>query len=330
MDCSKIKEQIESLQTEQSFFAHIFRAWVKDQSKINNPTPAQINEQVSNIRSSVKRFLEMKKEVVQLFNELDPTKEAREIMGQDYYGPDEIFNTHGIKIKLNEIPHIPFTKTDLIRAKELNQQLVLFIDKASDGQPLTMKQINDDLQLRYTKENEGKLLFDVDWYKDEPFYITQTPRVGWKLMTKEVLPNSLNKNFLEQTQELVNYLQNEVYKNQSIPQECQEAIDEFNQKKKSIEGIISSNWEEAAKQLSSLKINKDNRRTPIETLYTLPLVYDKTKLRQLEKVQDWTPRLASVGLLVSLGPFDSSGLRVSSDGSGDRISDLGVVFFRSH
>ncbi|MBI5077564.1 hypothetical protein HZB94_04255 [Candidatus Falkowbacteria bacterium] len=154
---------------------------------------------------------------------------ARELLGREnVLGPEEVERTFGVR--LEEVPEIPFSSKELERARELGQFLVLRVDKAPDGQPLTMKKMNELLEDKFKKGNKGKILCDPSdpsWYQAEEFYISDAPELHWALVSRETIPNSTNKNYLQQTQELVRYLTDKVFKDQPIPPEYQEAIDEF-------------------------------------------------------------------------------------------------------
>jgi hypothetical protein len=258
---------------------------------------------------------------------------AIEIMDVDFLGPDTVETVWGMKLEAKDIPPIPFSRADLERAKELNQQLVLRVDKAVDGLPLTMQKMNEHIQPKLTQGNQGKLLYNTDWYANEELYTTETPQASWALVSKEVIPNSTNKNYLEQTEILVSYLKNEVFKDMVIPPEYQEAIQEFESKKADlallIDDLVNDNWQEAAKQLSELAITKLTRQTPSEALYDLSTHFLTNNDRHLKSTYTWTNRRSSDGQFVRVGSADAVGARVLAYEPGYRRGYLGVSFSRS-
>ncbi|MBF8280358.1 MAG: AAA 5 protein [Candidatus Magasanikbacteria bacterium] len=265
---------------------------------------------------------------------------AAEIMGSDFLGQEAVEATFGIKLDTKEIPEIPFSEADLELAKELGQFLVLRVDKTSDHAPLTMKKMNKLLGDKFEKGKKGKVLYKVDWYPNEKFYKTDTSEVRWALTSKENIPNSTSKNYLQQTQELVRYVIDEVFKDSAArPQEYQDAIDEFeryyaqNFQGKSdseIQVLLeSSDWPKYAQKLGDLKINQLTRQSPTEVLYDL-LMYFETNSRLLEDKFTWTNRRSSGGGLVLVGRFDAGGALVSDRAPGDSDVGLGVSFSRSH
>ena len=261
---------------------------------------------------------------------------AKEVMNEEFFGFQEVKKAFGIEINPEDIPKIPFEKAELERAKELNQFLVLRVDKAPDGEPLSMQKINEILKgkvsdgskLLSSDDGKGGLKYD-SWHRDEKFSKEEAPKLAWSLVSKEVIPNSTSKNYLQQTEELVNYIKNSVFKGEEVPEEYQEAIKEFEEEKDGIEKIITSRWEEAAEKLSNLKINRLARQNPAEVLYDIAISFQNKGERILENQRSWTHGRGSRETLVGVGGFGANGVGVSGQMPGDTGSDVGVIFSRS-
>ncbi len=253
---------------------------------------------------------------------------AEHIMQKDFLGPEAIETSFGFKPETKDIPPMLFSRAELERAKELGQFLVLRIDKIPDGHPLTMKAMNE---LKEGKAKDGgNILYKLDRYKDEQFYAADTPSLGWALISKEVIPNSTGKKYLEQTEEIAKYLETRVFKDRVMPEEYQEAINEFKQVKDGIKIISGTNytWELAAQKLEQLKINQLFRQTPSEVLYDILLKKEKTGEYLLSHIYTWTSRRASDGRLVFVGNFGVDGAIVNRDTPGNYNGYLGVAFSR--
>lgn len=257
-------------------------------------------------------------------------EKAKEILGESFFGPEEVRAAFLDQVEISEVPSIPFSSGELEKAKELGQMLILRLEKAKDGSALSMKKMQELL--------DGKMKDDVkplrgDWYKEEEFYTTEGPNASWALVSKEVVPDSPSKNYLQQTQVLVDYLRNEVFKDVEMPAEYEEAINEFESEKAGISAIVSSSteseWKEAAQRLEVLKINQLTRRSPAETLYDLMVCYQQTGEKQLPDIYSWTNRRDSGGRLVYVGYFRSGGVSVNRHRPDGSPSDLGVSFSRS-
>ena len=251
-------------------------------------------------------------------------------MEADFLGPDAIEKTFGFMPEV--IPTLPFSEGDLERAKELNQFLVLRVNQTADGKPLTMKEINKMLEKQIKKEGKGKILFDTDWYKNEAFFTKDTPKLSWVLVSKAEIPDSTSKNYLQQTEQITDYLTNAVFKDMDldkVPPEYAEAMDEFEAQKAEIAGLITSNWQEAALRLSNLKINKLTRQSPVEALYDFLMYLQNNNSRLMENKYTWTYRRDSAGELVNFGYSAADGARVSRWTPDSVYGYLGVAFSRS-
>ena len=258
---------------------------------------------------------------------------AEKILGQEsFHGPSAVEQTFGIKIPESEVPPIPFTAEDLERAKELGQMLILRVDTAPDGQPLTMEKMHELLQDKFTKEGKGKVLYDTaGWKKDKDFFIKETPELRWALVSKEVIPNSTSKNYLQQTEIISDYLRNTVFKDKTLPTEYAEAIKEFYDQKADIEKAMKTDdWQKAAELLSNLQINQFTRQTPAEILYDILIHFQTTGEYLLGNNKlTWTSRRSSGGGLVGFGLSDADGVNVSDWDPVSSIDGLGAAFSRS-
>jgi hypothetical protein len=261
---------------------------------------------------------------------------AKEVMGEEFFGFQEVKKAFGIEINPEDIPGIPFSIEELEKAKKINQFLVLRVNMASDGKPLTLRKINEILKgkvsdgskLLYADDGTGKIKSD-SWYKDEDFPKTDKPKLAWALVSKEVISNSTSKNYLQQTEGLADYLKNQVFKGEEMPSEYQESIEEFEKEKGKIEKLMSSDWQKAAEKLSSLKINQLTRQNPAEVLYDIAIYFQNKGERILEKIYTWTASRGSDGELVVVGSFASVGVGVGRGRPGGSDGGLGVAFSRS-
>lgn len=247
---------------------------------------------------------------------------AKQILGKaNIMGPEEIRKAFGITLAPEEIPDIPFSCEELKNAKRLNQFLVLRISWLADKKATTIQNLHNLCQPKLTEHKNGKVLCDINWYKNEEFYTTAAPRSGWYLVDRNPTEGK-NKNFLEQTKLIVKYLAKEIFTDQ-LPPEFQTAITEFEQSVAQIEELMKVNWQAAAKRLADLSINQLCRRRPVEVVYDFLIVFLNNKERLLEKYYDWTPSLDADGDLVGVGSGGVGGLDVDSGGPGRYDSDLG-------
>jgi len=268
-------------------------------------------------------------------------QEARELLGEDLIGPEEIEKTWGVRPE--EVPDIPFSREELERAKEMGQMLVLRVDKTEDGKPMSLEAMIDIIQKRWDKEGKGKLLYTDSDYKnwkertEGTDFSQKAPRTGWALVSKELLSQSTSKNYAQQAELLVAYLKNEVFKDKEIPEEYEEAFQEWEEAKrtdKNIQALLKNpdnpkyDWQAAAKRLSELKISQLTRQSLQEGIYDLALYFDKNGKRLLPNVYTWSNSRSSGGDLVGLGGFDAKGVGGGGWAPGGRGGGLGVLLSR--
>ena len=113
-----------------------------------------------------------------------------------------------------------------------------------------------------------------------------------------------------------------------IHDECRSEYEPDPKVLEEINEIMKSDWQEAARRLSELTVNKNHRRLPPEVLYDILLSIKGNNERILEKTYDWTAALSSYGELVDLGSADRDGVDVNNDYPGLRYDYLGVVSLR--
>lgn len=269
--------------------------------------------------------------------------EAKEIMGEDFLGRREVEKALGIKIDAEKIPEIPFSKEDLERARELNQFLILRVDKTADEKRLTIENINKLLKGKLKKnqkflanEDENGNIYYSAWYKKEDFAVKDTPKNSWALVSKELIPGSEGTKYIEQTQEIISYLKNNVFKNRTLPENIQGAIDEFETKKDKLKEIIEDcgsegGMEKAANALTELKITKILRPTPVEVFYDACLLHQKNgeKLIKDSSMAALTSKTDSEDYFIYLVNPGTVGIdfdRISPRGASSRI---GTFFSRT-
>lgn len=254
---------------------------------------------------------------------LTTIEHALEIMGEEQFlGPQDIQNTFGFYPE--SIPEIPFSEQELEKAKELGQQLVLYVDRTNNKTPLTVEKM---LNILGGKTSDNREIIYSNRHIDDGNLKVQTPRVCWRLTTPEIIRNSTSKNYLEQTEEIIKYVYDKVFENQNLPEKYQEAIDEFNKKRNHI--LMEVDSRKVTHELSGLLINQMTREQSSEIIYRLILEERKNGIKNLSTKCSLSNSInADVGF-VGVGDFVSVGASVDWWLLSDRRSRLGVCFSRS-
>lgn len=257
-------------------------------------------------------------------------EQAQEIMGDSFYGTEEIKNTFRFEFPQEKVPAIPYSPEVLEKAKENGEMLVLRVESDGEGSPMTMERMNEIMQTILAEgdeEEQEKLLYDTDWYQEEDFFKNVSLKTEWRIVGKNFVPDSTSKNYIEQTKILRDYLMGLDSVSKEEQEEC---TDEFLEGlQKMLDEDWDKNWKEVAKKLSELLINKNHRRIPAEILYDWVLQFRNRKERGILKANyDWSNALSSPGELVSLGYAARYGVDVDDDFPGYRDVYLGVVSLR--
>jgi len=288
--------------------------------------------------AAAKLLIENNLDLVSTHETLDLSlADAERILGKEsVFGPKTVEKIFGNKPET--IPDIPFFKEELERAKELGQQLIFYTDemagKAGSSGPLTL----ENLRTIFTKSHDDKKVFysqgsDDFWYKDEDFFKKEKPRTGWRLTSKDLIPNSTSKNYVDQTNVLIDHLQNQVFKGMKLPKQYEDAIAQWKKKRAEIEPLAKSSddakWKRGSQMLADLAITKLTRELPVEVMYRLIVNDQANKDKPLPSTYTWTASRDSDGYLVYVGYFDSDGAYVSRNEPRNSDDHLGVSFSRS-
>ncbi len=190
------------------------------------------------------------------------------------------------------------------------------------GKPLTLKEMYRGFE---NKLGAGKLLHNAEQYQKEDFYKKQTPRIGWRFVSRDVIPGSCGKNYVEQMQLIADYGTNCFFKGRKPSKKWQDAVDEWNAQKAELEKLLQEDWQACAARLATLKLNEFRER-PVEVVYHNILQFYINGTYTLPKVWVWTNTQSSNGPFVCVGGCYSPGVRVSRGSPGDRGDYLGVRF----
>ena len=114
---------------------------------------------------------------------------AKEVMGENFYGAEQIKKAFGIEV---DEPRIPYTYSELVQAKREGFMLVLFLEK-------TAKEIEEITKDKY-KAKGWKLFYNTNWYENEKFFTEEKPTFGWKLVKNR--PDLVNLTYNEQTEKM--------------------------------------------------------------------------------------------------------------------------------
>lgn len=255
---------------------------------------------------------------------------AQDLFGKDFFGPEQLEKALGIKIPSEIVPELSCSEAELERAKELGHTLELYIDRLADGTAVTMDHLCTALQPRFIAEGKKNVLYDSLWYTNEDFFNKNTPRLRWRFTAKDILSDSIDMDYLEQTFLLEEYLKDVVFNGIEMPKKYRDAIIELErqrrtliQKTKDIKES-KSDQKELAKELAELHINQLCRQTPVEAIYLSFIYLEMNDERFLETDFTWTTGLSSDSDLVLFGLSGAGGIRLLSSEPDGLSAGMGV------
>lgn len=252
---------------------------------------------------------------------------AKAIMGKNFYGPQEISKALDFKIDSSAIPSVSFSEKELERANSLGLILILRL-------PLSINSLKDTLKGKLP--NNSKLLFDCDqkkgqlkkrtWYAEKDWFLkSDSEEAYWALTSNKFIMASTNKNYLQQTKQLVNYLKTKMFSTlDTLPLIYQKAINEWDSLQPVIEKMMESKNEKIYEpMLESLKINQLCRPSPFAIIYDMVIIYKNNKSRSFRNSNIMTNIIG-----VSVGYFDCEGIIIDEISAEDTDAEIGCTFNR--
>lgn len=119
---------------------------------------------------------------------------AKEIMGKNFIGPDELFSIKdqlGISFQnVHNIPTIPFPEDFLISLKD-SAVLILAVPFYKDNSPLTILKLRK--HFGWDPSISEPCFYNQDWYLKEPLANASPPKLNWYLLSKNLLEKSRGK-----------------------------------------------------------------------------------------------------------------------------------------
>jgi len=112
-------------------------------------------------------------------------RQAKEIMGKNFLGIEEVTQHLGVQFtekELVQLREIPFTEGVLQECKDTHILVA--------GYPLSIIDV---------REKASDLFYHQDWYDNEEFAKKEKVDLRWYLVKKDIVPDSINKTYQEQT-----------------------------------------------------------------------------------------------------------------------------------
>lgn len=240
----------------------------------------KIKEQIDSRLSALELRLKERENSQEVSPEL-----AKEIFGEDYLGPEAIKKAFGFEVPESEIPKIPYTREQLDLAKKTGEMLVLRVAAANDftGAIPNINVVTIENMESIFKTADAAQLHNKERYADQHFYKSETPRAGWRLVGKHILPGSNNANYFTQTKQLRYYLESVGGLSQEEPASPSDDYINWLQ-----DVYYNGDKSGAVKGLAELVVNKNHRRSLVEAYYDSVLRSVSSGIMLAGEKFDWT------------------------------------------
>lgn len=297
-------------------------------------------------------------------------EEAKAILGSRFIGPEQVSNAFGFEIDTRFVEKFPYTLEELRKLRE-DSMLVYFADEKKDGSPITMSEIvsilrggnqNTKSQNTHEKGRGKSFLFrskvinrvlrqgddqqsEALPFRSGHFYDVERPRPGWRIISTEILPESLHQDSIGQTDAIVAYLRRSYNTHGNMPKGLEEAIEDYESKRDVLNTLLNSGredtksfrapWQDASEIIQSLKIREMAMLTPVEAVYAGAVIKKETGREFIDNAFTFTNRATEEGTIVAVR---NSGIRNWNEEylghPGDVIAlnpkykgpDMGVIF----
>lgn len=252
---------------------------------------------------------------------------AKAIMGsKNFFGPQEINKALNIKIDTTTVTPVPFSEKELERAKSLGLILILRL-------PLSIESLNKVLGGKLPGNSQLLQNYDVKegrmqkktWYINEDWFTkAEGNKPYWALSSNKFIAASSNKTYLQQSNQLANYLKTKVFAGlDTLPEPYRSAICELDSLRPIIENIGNGKEDKKRREvlMQSLKINQLCRPSPVNVVYDLAIMFNTNKTRSFVNTTIMTN---VVGIFI--GYFDETGLIIDRVLPDDNEEEMGCTF----
>ncbi len=234
----------------------------------------------------------------------DQTKEAREIMGEDFFGPEEVLRAFGPEMMVEGLPPIPYSREELIAAKKRGEVLVLRVGRKRAKNSAYPENISERVIMEMAGRQEGgaKEIVSTEAAKRPD---TGYVRTEWKLVGTKPVPGTVGKDLFDQTRALREYLAKNGLASEEELAECgEEQIKALEKKHDEQTGLswqqkIDRFWfpqhyfsyneqlRRSEGRALGLKINQNHLRSRVESLYDTVLLAAAGGENRFKKTE-WT------------------------------------------
>ena len=255
-------------------------------------------------------------------------EEAESIFGNDFLDPHKVKEVFGALPE--RVPPIPFTREQLEQAVKLGQQLVFFTDSIVDKKGTIVPATFENLMKKYPHAKDGHKMVVMIHDPHASYRVEEVPREGWRLVTKEVIPETRNEETIPALGRLLDYYFGKVaLEDIQLPQKYHDALRQYQERRAEIRPSMHSlNWREYIVQISELAVSDYFCERAVECLYRLMLTNQLYGTRLLSDVYARTGSIIPEQGHVTVGFFNEEGVVEGLSSPLEVYPQVGMCFSR--
>lgn len=202
-----------------------------------------------------------------------------------------------------------------------NPGLILRVAETRPGYRLTMRAILDIASPDWTHRVKN-----TEWLVSHPLFDKEVPRNAWALNTPVL--GSFGRNYLEQTDELIQLAKELVDLKQASAKLYEMAYKQFAEQRGEAVACMLDDKSSAAEIMARLEITDLCRPTAVEALYDVFLAVKQHSASWFIKRYYWTSTPSGDGGFLAIGLGEDGGIVIASVHPTERHPQLGAIFSR--
>lgn len=287
-------------------------------------------------RNLSKKIRESIKQAAEAYDFENVTLErAYEIMGRDCMGPKEVGKALDFELSADKIPTVPFTSLELKQAKDLGEILILQWPQDGFGNNFTLGRLEAETRFDFQQKGGGKIFRDKRRLsRHEFFHEEDLLNKGWRLVPKQVVPGSLDKNYLQQELAIIDYIKKTIIKprqyfgNNFLESILITAEKDLQSKKRELLRVDALGDKKAAEFLSRLLVSQYFRPTITEVIYQYIVYFMNTGERLWQGVNFHTKSITREGDFFRVGDPTADGIVALPDSRQFHKPFIGAIYNR--
>lgn len=193
-----------------------------------------------------------------------------------------------------DVPPMPFSELDVLRALRMRQYLMLRLPRTIAGLSLSMRCMRDILENNLV--GQRLLAESAKWCEEETFFALEAPRAGWFLVSLDAISASVGRSYVGQYSAMTNYVSVMYEQDEDFLGRYEEAIEEFRGQEVDLKFLAKTDSGNCLDQCQSLRFNK-HRLSAVEVLHDTIVA---NSIEPMRSSGEWTKSVSASHLSVTM------------------------------